>query len=67
MNGLHRGMSLVELLVALSLGALLMLAASTMLLAASGSYGDQSASARLDDNGPMRSTPSPAPCARRLT
>lgn len=47
----HRGMSLVELLVALSLGALLMLAASTMLLAASGSYGDQSASARLDDNG----------------
>ncbi len=47
----HRGMSLLELLVALSLGALLMLAASTMLLAASGSYGDQSASARLDDNG----------------
>ncbi|MDI3296009.1 PilW family protein [Janthinobacterium tructae] len=47
----HRGMSLVELLVALSLGALLMLAASSMLLAASGSYGDQSASARLDDNG----------------
>ncbi|WP_319633298.1 PilW family protein [Janthinobacterium violaceinigrum] len=47
----HRGMSLVELLVALSLGALLMLAASAMLLAASGSYGDQSASARLDDNG----------------
>ena len=47
----HRGMSLVELLVALSLGALLMLAASSVLLAASGSYGDQSASARLDDNG----------------
>ncbi|WP_257638138.1 PilW family protein [Janthinobacterium sp. UMAB-56] len=44
-------MSLVELLVAVSLGALLMLAASTVLLAASGSYGDQSASARLDDNG----------------
>jgi len=57
MNGLRvhrrrqRGLSLVELLVALSLGALLMLAASTVLLAASGSYGDQSASARLDDNG----------------
>ncbi|WP_215405437.1 PilW family protein [Janthinobacterium sp. JC611] len=51
MNGRHRGISLLELLVALSLGALLMLAASTMLLAASGSYGDQSASARLDDNG----------------
>ncbi|MGK5012140.1 PilW family protein [Janthinobacterium sp. MDB2-8] len=57
MNGMHarwrrhRGMSLVELLVALSLGALLMLAASTVLLAASGSYGEQSASARLDDNG----------------
>ena len=47
----HRGMSLVELLVALSLGALLVLAASSVLLAASGSYGDQSASARLDDNG----------------
>ncbi|MGK5033392.1 PilW family protein [Janthinobacterium sp. MDT1-19] len=47
----YRGMSLIELLVALTLGALLMLAASTMLLAASGSYGDQSASARLDDNG----------------
>ncbi|MBH1984447.1 MAG: PilW family protein [Burkholderiales bacterium] len=47
----HRGMSLLELLVALSLGALLMLAASSVLLAASGSYGDQSASARLDDNG----------------
>lgn len=57
MNGMHarlrqhRGMSLLELLVALSLGALLMLAASSVLLAASGSYGDQSASARLDDNG----------------
>ncbi|MEG2964260.1 MAG: prepilin-type N-terminal cleavage/methylation domain-containing protein, partial [Janthinobacterium sp.] len=57
MNGLRvhrrrqRGLSLVELLVALSLGALLMLAASTVLLAASGSYGDQSAGARLDDNG----------------
>ncbi|MCC7683074.1 PilW family protein [Janthinobacterium sp. FW305-128] len=57
MNGVHaawrwrRGMSLVELLVALSLGALLMLAASGVLVAASGSYGDQSASARLDDNG----------------
>ncbi len=57
MNGMpnawrrYRGMSLIELLVALTLGALLMLAASTMLLAASGSYGDQSASARLDDNG----------------
>ncbi|MGK5081091.1 PilW family protein [Janthinobacterium sp. HLX7-2] len=48
---LGRGMSLVELLVALSLGALLMLAASAMLLAASASYSDQSASARLDDNG----------------
>ena len=47
----HRGISLLELLVALSLGALLMLAASSVLLAASGSYGDQSASARLDDNG----------------
>lgn len=47
----HHGMSLVELLVALSLGALLMLAASSVLLAASGSYGEQSASARLDDNG----------------
>jgi type IV pilus assembly protein PilW len=47
----HRGMSLLELLVSLSLGALLMLAASTVLLAASGSYGEQSASARLDDNG----------------
>jgi len=47
----HRGMSLVELLVALSLGALLMLAASSVLLAASGSYGDQSASVRLEDNG----------------
>ena len=47
----HRGMSLLELLVALSLGALLMLAASTVLLATSGSYGEQSASARLDDNG----------------
>ena len=47
----HRGMGLVELLVALSLGALLMLAASSVLLVASGSYGDQSASARLDDNG----------------
>ncbi|PLY41293.1 pilus assembly protein PilW [Janthinobacterium sp. ROICE36] len=47
----HRGMGLVELLVALSLGALLMLAASSVLLAASGSYGEQSASARLDDNG----------------
>ena len=63
MNGMHglagmrairrrrRGMTLVELLVALSLGALLMLAASAVLLAASGSYSDQSASARLDDNG----------------
>lgn len=57
MNGMHarlrqhRGMSLLELLVALSLGALLMLAVSSVLLAASGSYGDQSASARLDDNG----------------
>ncbi|MDN2712709.1 PilW family protein [Janthinobacterium sp. SUN118] len=54
MNAARRwraGMSLVELLVALSLGALLMLAASTVLLAASGSYFDQSASARLDDNG----------------
>ncbi|WP_257572310.1 PilW family protein, partial [Janthinobacterium sp. UMAB-60] len=54
MNGAlypYRGVSLVELLVALSLGALLMLAASSVLLAASGSYGDQSASARLDDNG----------------
>ncbi|MBE3026888.1 pilus assembly protein PilW [Janthinobacterium sp. BJB1] len=47
----HRGMGLVELLVALALGAMLMLAASAVLLAASGSYGDQSASARLDDNG----------------
>ena len=47
----HRGISLLELLVALSLGALLMLAASTVLLASSGSYGEQSASARLDDNG----------------
>jgi type IV pilus assembly protein PilW len=47
----HHGMSLVELLVALSLGALLMLAASSVLLAASGSYGEQSASVRLDDNG----------------
>ncbi|WP_426089999.1 PilW family protein [Janthinobacterium sp. PSPC1-1] len=57
MNGMHarlrrhRGMSLLELLVALSLGALLMLAANSVLLAASGSYGDQSSSARLDDNG----------------
>ena len=63
MNGMHglagmrairrrrRGMTLVEFLVALSLGALLMLAASAVLLAASGSYSDQSASARLDDNG----------------
>ena len=47
----RRGMTLVELLVALSLGALLMLAASAVLLAASGSYFEQSASARLDDNG----------------
>ena len=50
-TGRRRGMSLVELLVALSLGVLLMLAASAVLLAASGSYAGQSASARLDDNG----------------
>ena len=37
-TGRRRGMSLVELLVALSLGVLLMLAASAVLLAASGSY-----------------------------
>ena len=36
----HHGMSLVELLVALSLGALLMLAASRVRRAASGSYGE---------------------------
>ena len=47
----RRGMSLVELLLALSLGAMLMLAASAVLLAASGSYAGQSAGARLDDNG----------------
>ncbi|MFZ4876898.1 PilW family protein [Janthinobacterium sp. Mn2066] len=48
---LQRGMSLVELLVALGLGAMLILAASAMLLAASASYADQAANARLSDNG----------------
>jgi len=48
---LQRGLSLVELLVALGLGAMLMLAGSAMLLAASGSYADQVANARLSDNG----------------
>lgn len=47
----RRGMGLVELLVAMALGALLLLAASAVLLAASGSYAEQSAGARLDDNG----------------
>lgn len=52
MNAAHQtGMSLVELMVALALGAILMLAASTMLLAASGSYADQASNARLSDNG----------------
>lgn len=49
--GHQKGMSLVELLVALSLGAMLMLAASAMLLAASSSYADQADYARLSDNG----------------
>ena len=47
----HGGLSLVEMLVGMALGALLMLAASAVLLAAGGSYAGQSASARLDDNG----------------
>lgn len=46
-----RGMTLVELLVALGLGAMLMLASSAVLLAASRSYLDQLESARLADNG----------------
>ncbi|MBB5369360.1 MULTISPECIES: PilW family protein [unclassified Janthinobacterium] len=50
-RGHQKGMSLVELLVALSLGAMLMLAASAMLLAASSSYADQADYARLSDNG----------------
>ena len=50
-TGHQRGISLVELLVALSLGAMLILAASAMLLAASSSYADQAANARLSDNG----------------
>lgn len=47
----QHGMTLVELLVALGLGALLMLASSAVLLAASRSYLDQLESARLADNG----------------
>ncbi|MGK5027751.1 PilW family protein [Janthinobacterium sp. RB2R34] len=45
------GMTLVELLVALGLGAMLMLASSTVLLSSSRSYLDQVESARLADNG----------------
>lgn len=46
-----RGMTLVELLVALGLGAVLMLGASAMLLAVSASHAAQTAYARLDDSG----------------
>ena len=46
-----RGMTLVELLVALGLGAMLMLASSAVLLSASRSYMEQGESARLADNG----------------
>ena len=45
------GMTLVELLVALGLGAMLMLASSAVLLSASRSYMEQVESARLADNG----------------
>lgn len=45
------GMTLVELLVALGLGAMLMLASSAVLLSSSRSYMDQVESARLADNG----------------
>ncbi|OBV41430.1 PilW family protein [Janthinobacterium psychrotolerans] len=47
----QRGMTLVELLVALGLGAMLMLASSSVLLSASRSYMEQLESARLADNG----------------
>ena len=45
------GMTLVELLVALGVGAMLMLASSAALLSSSRSYMDQVESARLADNG----------------
>ena len=45
------GVTLVELLVALGLGAMLMLASSAVLLSASRSYMEQVESARLADNG----------------
>jgi len=47
----HCGMTLVELLVALGLGAMLMLASSAVLLSGSRSYMEQLESARLADNG----------------
>jgi len=51
MNRRCGGMTLLELLLALGLGAVLMLGASSMLLAVSASHAAQASSARMDDSG----------------
>ena len=47
----QRGLTLVELMLSLTLGALVMLAASALLVASSGSYLQQSEAVRLNDGG----------------
>ena len=47
----QHGMTLVELMVALTIAALLMLAASALLVVSSGSYRQQSEAVRLNDGG----------------
>lgn len=51
MNPRCGGMTLVELLLAMGLGAVLMLGASSMLLAVSASHAAQASQARMDDSG----------------
>ena len=47
----QRGLGIVELMISLTLGALVMLAASALLVGASGSYRQQSEAVRLNDGG----------------
>jgi type IV pilus assembly protein PilW len=50
-GALQRGVGIVELMVALTVGALVMLGASAMLLSTSASYARHAAASRLNDNG----------------
>ena len=47
----QQGLTLVEMMIALTIGALVMLAASALLVASSGSYRQQSEAVRLNDGG----------------